>query len=324
MGFLAWLRSIFSTPPPRAFDVRPLPPPDVGHDLAELARRLDLSVDELQQLRPNYRRIYIKKRTGHEQRVIDAPDPPTKAMQRRILRKLLSKLSVHPAAVGFRPGHSIVDNAMPHAGHAVVLKLDIRGFFGSTSEQRVHGYFRQIGWNEDAAVWLVRMCCHNGRLPQGAPTSPMLSNLVNYRLDSRLAALAASGPPRTINPKTLAELRRPGATMQITYTRYADDLTFSFSHDDTRVREMVRAVRSILEDEGYRLNGRKVRVLRRHQQQIVTGLVVNSGVNLPRKQRRKLRAVRHHRDAGVPATMTEAELQGWTAFERMVAAHRGG
>ncbi|MCH8042575.1 MAG: RNA-directed DNA polymerase [Planctomycetes bacterium] len=135
-------------------------------------------------------------------------------------------------------------------------------------------YFRAIGWNRPAAKLLVKLCTWQGALPQGAPTSPRLSNLVNYRLDARLAGLAA----------------RHGAT----YTRYADDLTFSFAEDDRDSVGRVRcAARLILEEEGYRPHHRKFQARRRHQRQQVTGLVVNRRVNLSRSTRRWLRAVEH-------------------------------
>jgi hypothetical protein len=137
-------------------------------------------------------------------------------------------------------------------------------------------------------------------LPQGAPTSPRLSNLVNYFLDVKLSNLAA---------------RRRGA-----YTRYADDITFSFPRDYPRkVRGLIQQVRILLGHHGYELHQRrKLHIRRRHQQQRVTGLVVNDGVRLPRKTRRWLRAVKHRIESGTPASLTPDQLQGWLAFEHMV------
>jgi retron-type reverse transcriptase len=136
-------------------------------------------------------------------------------------------------------------------------------------------------------------------LPQGAPTSPRLSNLVNYILDVRLTRLAR---------------RWKGQ-----YTRYADDITFSFPKDYPRhVRGVIQKTRRILKGLGYTLNHSKIRILRAHQRQTVTGLVVNDRVRISRRQRRLLRAVEHHLRTGRDATLTASQLEGWQAFIRMV------
>jgi retron-type reverse transcriptase len=232
---------------------------------------------------------------------VSAPDDPLKALQRQILRRLLARLRCHPAATGFQKGESIVTNARRHTGQAVVVRLDLKDFFPATTEARVHAYFRRIGWNRPAARLLTRLCAHRGGLPQGAPTSPRLSNLVNFRLDRRLAAMT----------------RKLG----LRYTRYADDITLSFPTDDKkRIRYMIRFVERVAWAEGYRLHRRKkLHIRRRHQQQLVTGLVVNERVHLPRKTRRRLRAVDHHLRTGRPATLTPEQRAGWSALQIMIA-----
>ncbi len=163
--------------------------PGRGHGIEELARRLDLSVDELQRVEPEYHEFFIPKRSGGRRRIL-APSNELKAVQRRIQRRLLPRLRTHPAATGFQRGASIVTNALPHQGQAVVVRLDLRDFFASTRAGRVAAYFRRIGFNRPATAMLLRLCTHDGALPQGAPSSPRLSNLVNILLDSRLAGLA--------------------------------------------------------------------------------------------------------------------------------------
>jgi hypothetical protein len=164
---------------------------------------------------------------------------------------------------------------------------------------------------------LLRFCTHEDGLPQGAPTSPRLSNLVNYRLDARLTGLAAR--QRNRNPRTgqRLEYHEIGAT----YSRYADDLTFSFPSDDPKaIHYIIRMTKSIVKAEGYLLHLRKkLQIRRRHACQLVTGLVVNERVNLPRKVRRWLRAVEHHQAGGRPTTLTPAQLAGWQAFRSMVS-----
>jgi hypothetical protein len=286
-----------------------------GHGIEELARRLGMTVAGLRDFEPAYREFTIPKRSGGTRR-IHAPDDALKAVQRRILHRLLGRLKAHPAAHGFERGRSIVTNARAHVGRAVVLRMDLKDFFPATGEKRVYQYFRKVGWNRPAAALLTRLCTHAGGLPQGAPTSPRLSNLVNYRLDARLAGLAVRQKLR--NPRTNEQLEdRPiGAT----YTRYADDLTFSFPADDADVIQyVVRLTRYIVAAHGYVLHeDRKLRVLRRHAQQKVTGLVVNSKVNLPRKTRRWLRAVEHRAARDGRSTLRPDQLAGWRAFRQMV------
>lgn len=207
--------------------------------------------------------------------------------------------------MGFEPGLSIVDNARGHVGKEVILKMDIVDFFPSTSADTVRNYFRKIGWCREAAELLTSLTTWEGGLPQGAPTSPRLSNLVNYKMDARIAGYCA--------------------TQGATYSRYADDIAIGFLSDfPGGVRSAATTVRSIIRDSGYRPNGRKQKILRQHQQQKVTGLVVNDRVNVPRKIRRKLRAVEHRLNTGGRATMTREQLDGWKALLAMVKKQRDG
>jgi hypothetical protein len=275
--------------------------PDRGHGVEELARRLSTTVEALKKVPCSYREFGIPKKGGGT-RPIAAPIPELKTLQRKVLRLLLARLRSHVVATGFERRHSIVTNAQCHARKAVVVRLDVKDFFGSTKAERVGDYFRTVGWNREASDLLVRICTRDGSLPQGAPTSPRLSNLVNYRLDARMEAMALAH----------------GAV----YTRYADDLTFSFEADDgAAVRRVIRAARGIAASVGYLLHGKKKqRIRRRHDRQIVTGLVVNDGVRLPRETRRWLRSVEHRLSKRRAATLTRAQLDGWRAFARMVEA----
>jgi len=169
-------------------------------------------------------------------------------------------------------------------------------------------------------------------LPQGTPTSSRLSNLVNFQMDARLTGLADS--------------------IGATYTRYADDITYSVARNRMRsqhaviaqnsktlerisvgsnhynwekmcVLTLLQATRTILRDYGYRLHYRRtLHIRRRHQRQLVTGLVVNDGVGLPRETRRRLRAVEHRLATGGRASLTEAQLAGWKALQHMIETQR--
>lgn len=301
MGLLDLLKNLFSGG--ASSTRRKAPPPDQGMSVTELARRLDVPVASLQQMPIGYHTFTIPKRSGRTRR-IDAPDPALKQLQRRILHRLLKRLRTHPAAVGFERGLSIVTNARSHVDQAVVIRMDLKDFFNTTTSERVYRYFRTIGWNHEAGQLLTALCTYEGSLPQGAPTSPRLSNLVNVQLDARLSGL--------------------GLRFGAMYTRYADDLTFSLIVDDAEAaHSLIGVTKAIVAEYGYRLHmRRKLHIRRRYQQQIVTGLVVNQSVNLPRRTRRWLRAVEHRRRTGGQTTLSDQQIAGWQALRHMIKAQR--
>jgi hypothetical protein len=270
-----------------------------GRGIEDLADWLRIELAELKSVEVSYRPFTIPKRNGGSRSIL-APNPQLKAIQRTILRRLLGGLHAHPAATSFERGLSIVHNASLHAGKAVVVRTDLHDFFGSIMTERVAAYFRGIGWGTEASEVLCRLCTYNGSLPQGAPTSPRLSNLVNHPLDARLAAAAD----------------HYGAT----YTRYADELTFSFAEDNPKaIPSLIGSVKVVLREEGCAINRRKkLSIRRQHQQQMVTGLVVNQCAPLPRGVRRRLRAIRHRAESGRELTLSPQQLDGCRAFEQMV------
>jgi retron-type reverse transcriptase len=299
---------------------------------ADLAKWLDLPEAELRAWLGSspawargyeYARFDIPKRRGGV-RTIEAPNDKLKELQRRILHRLLNPLPAHPASTGFVPRRSIVDNARPHVGRGVVINLDLADFFPGIPAERVAAAFRGLGWSAEAATLLSRICTSEGHLPQGAPTSPAVSNLICRRLDVRLTALAKANG---------------GA-----YTRYADDLTFSFDvfgrnkrlrrkppgrppqprpSGKTVSRAVLTTIRKIIEEEGFKVQLRKkVRVQRPHQRQSATGLVVNDVVNLPRATRRLIRAMRHRQRVGRLDETGLRRLRGLEAFAMMVARQR--
>jgi RNA-directed DNA polymerase len=302
MGLSAWLSRVFGGGQgerPR----RAAPPGRLGQ--MDLSRRLGMPASDFQSTPVEYEGFTIPKRSGGK-RTIQAPQPKLRALQRRVLRRVLGRLKVHPAAMGFQRGRSIVTHARRHVGAAVVVHMDIRDFFPSTTADRVQAYFQAIGWGGEALTLLMNWCTYDDSLPQGAPTSPLLSNLVNYPMDCRLAGLAKR--------------------LRAAYTRYADDITFSFPRDRRDlVASAIRGTKAIVENYGYILHlKKKLHIRRRHQRQQVTGLVVNDGVALPRETRRRLRAIRHHIATGRPATLNEAQLAGWAALEHMVKVQAKG
>jgi retron-type reverse transcriptase len=274
-----------------------------GRSTQELCAWLGIGEDVLRDWSPSYREVSIPKRTGSGTRTLSIPDEKTKDLQRKVLRRVLTKLRAHPSAHGFERGRSIATNAMPHVGMAVVIKMDIVNFFASTTEHRIETYFKRVGWNQEAARLLTKIVTYKGGLPQGAPTSPRISNLVNFYLDVQCVALAKR--------------------LRGSYTRYADDLTFSFQKDfPKKVRGLIRRVTLVLKRYGYTVNRRKLRVQRSFRQQRVTGLIVNERLNVPRSVRRRLRAIEHYHRVGKEATLTPEQLQGWRGVLHMVRQAR--
>ncbi len=297
---------------------------------AELARALGLPVSRLRWLafhaevatRTHYIQFTIPKKSGG-QRTLSAPHRSLALAQRWIFEQIVSKLPAEPAAHGFLPGRSILTNARPHAGRAVVVNLDLEGFFPSIGFPRVRKVFERIGYSPAVSTILALLCTECPRktvilegttyhvatgprgLPQGACTSPGLSNQVARRLDRRLAGLAAK--------------------LGLTYTRYADDLTFSGDEAlEKRVGYLMARVRHVAQDEGFTVNESKTRVLRRSTAQMVTGLVVNDRPGVPRDEVRRLRAILHRaRSTGLDGQNREnrpdfrAWLRGKIAFVRM-------
>ncbi len=300
-------------------------------DAQALAKALDLTIPQLRWLAfhrdvdtgSHYQYWTIPKRDGG-QRLISAPKPTLKKAQRWILRQIAERLPVHGAAHGFLPGRSIFSNAAVHAGARQIIKLDIRNFYPTVTWRRVKGLFRKGGYGEQVATVLALLCTEAPRelleldgkpyhvasgpraLPQGAPTSPALSNTVCLRLDCRLAGLTQK--------------------LGFRYTRYADDLSFSW-HEDAPppLGRLLRGVHLILKAEGFIPHPDKTRVLRRGRRQTVTGLVVNaaptgnSPARIPRVKLRQLRAALHNRLHGKPGKDGEslAQLRGWVAYLHM-------
>lgn len=254
-------------------------------------------------------------------RTIHAPRPILKAIQRKILDGIVSRIPTHDACHGFTKGRSIVTNATPHVGARLVLRVDLQDFFPTIHYRRVLGLFRQYGYRPDVARLLAGLTTHRslladgttawpGSLPQGAPTSPAIANVLCRRLDTRLTALAA----------------RAGAR----YTRYADDLSFSFAAEPkVSVGRFLWWVDQICQSEGFNENAKKRRVYRRHAQQRVTGVVVNDKLTVPRKERRRFRALLHRcQTVGLAAMVAEqpglrGELAGFAAYVRMIQPELG-
>lgn len=307
---------------------------------AELAAAMDIPIATLRWMTfhrevdtgTHYHSWLVPKRSGG-QRTITAPLPQLKELQRWALRNYFEKLAVHGAAHGFLPSRSVLTNALVHANADVLVKLDVKDFFPTIHWKRVKGLLRKAGVTEQVATLLALLATEAPRqlvefrgktlhvatgpraLPQGAPTSPAITNALCLRMDVRLSALATD--------------------LGFKYTRYADDLTFSFRKTPERKRPalgiLVEKTKDILKSEGFTLHAKKTQVLRRGAAQRVTGLTVNgAGPQVPaarvsRDVIRRLRAAIHNRKKGKPYREgeTHASLQGMAAWVFMSDPKRG-
>lgn len=262
----------------------------------QIAAAMGISIGELRFLAfsrktstiTHYVRFKIPKKTGGV-RLISAPMPRLKHAQHWILVNILEKLELHDAAHGFRRDRSIVSNAQPHVGRDVIINFDLKDFFPSISYQRVRGLFQSLGYSEASATIFGLLCTEpdveeieldgktyyvaltDRHLPQGSPASPAVTNRLCRRLDRRLTQMAEQ--------------------LGFVYTRYADDLTFSASGNSLRhICNVLRRTESIVTHEGFTINEQKTRILRKNRQQEVTGVVVNTHLNISKETLKRFRA----------------------------------
>lgn len=212
-----------------------------------------------------YRSFEIKKRNG-KSRNITEPLPSLKEIQNWILQNILYRCEVSDFVKSYTKNRSIKDNARFHKGQKYLLTIDIKDFFGSIHFGKVFYFFHQLGYTTDVANLIANLCTFRRSLPQGAPTSPALSNLVTVRLDHRIASFSLKH--------------------KIRYTRYSDDLAFSGDFD---IGKLSTFVERVLNSDGYYVNKDKTRLMKKHTRQIVTGIVVNEKMQAPRTVRSKIR-----------------------------------
>jgi retron-type reverse transcriptase len=241
-------------------------------DIYDIARYLDVSPEIIRYIRrnksKNYNSFTFRKKAGGE-RQIDAPRTFLKVIQWWILDTILSHVVVGPHVFGFVRGKNYIDNAKEHLSCTNLLNVDIKDFFPSVNEAAVIAVFMSLGYSGEVAAGLADLTTLNGVLPQGAPSSPALANLVFAKLDTALSQYAEGNG--------------------LTYTRYADDLTFSSTaYID---RQVVEAIQSILLSGGFVLNTTKTKFMGVNEVKEVTGLVITpTGVALPRRYLNQTRA----------------------------------
>ena len=317
--------------------------PAIG-TLGDLARFLNVELRDLgwfaDQWRPgsspqarlqHYHYRWVAKCSGGW-RLIEIPKQRLRHIQQTILRKILDLAPAHAAAHGFRRGRSCLTHAALHTGQRVVIRIDLKNFFPSIPASRILALFVKLGYPATVAATLARLCTsrtpasafnpgqvawaerhalRSPHLPQGSPCSPALANLCAFRLDIRLQELAAS--------------------MDVAYSRYADDLVFSGGRELERALDRFHVqVAAIASEEGFKVNTRKTRMMRQGVRQQVTGVVVNRRTNVPRAQFDALKAtltncVRHGPQSQNREARTDyrAYLAGKVAWVKMLNLAKG-
>ncbi len=286
-------------------------------------------VDWLSQHRKDHYRVSSMPKRSGGLRILESPRARLKAIQRMIANGLLQCIPCHTSAHGFVRGRSAISYAQPHAGKEVILRMDLQDFFPSIEASRVFGLFRCLGYpysvtqiltdlctaccseekirtiisehyrfqsNRDPMERLRRYYCRK-HLPQGAPTSPSLANLIAYRLDCRLSGLARSAGVR--------------------YTRYADDLLFSGPKDFGRIaKSFAIKVGSIALDEGFQVQHRKTRIMRSATQQVAAGIIINQFTNVKRGEYDLLKAILFNSSRYGPSTQNRDALPDFQSHLR--------
>jgi len=262
-----------------------------------------------------YKEYSISRGHNRPKRNIQAPCDGLKEAQQWLLKKVLYRrfgwMCVHPACKGFMPNKSAKDAVMPHIAHNYILELDIKDFFPSITEDLVAKFLRQVSMpnfiphltHDD----IIKLICYKGHLPQGAPTSPFVSNLVMIDADALIQKVAID--------------------FGMVYTRYADDIVLSANWDGAGTRneakETLRLVESkvqeILSNYDLTLNSRKSKIVRPHQRQKILGIVVNEKLSVPRWIRKRIRA-RLHRCGQhlIEIKKMPAELVGLLAYVKSI------
>jgi RNA-directed DNA polymerase len=303
---------------------------------ADVAKGMGITVNTLRFLAydrktstiSHYKRFTLPKKTGGT-RLISAPMPKLKAAQYWVLHNILEKVETHQNAHGFIAKRSIITNAQPHLGSDILVNIDLKDFFPTLSFMRVKGLFRSFGYSESISALLTLICTEadteevildgqryfialsERRLPQGAPSSPAITNLICRRMDRRFEKFATK--------------------LGFTYTRYADDLTFSAKGEATKkLCTVLRNLAPILTHEGFIIHPDKTRVLRKSQRQEVTGLIVNEKLGVPRDTLRKFRAALFQIEKDGPAGKkwgstpdVIAAIKGFAEFVAMVNPEQG-
>lgn len=295
----------------------------IFNDVNDLAKAMELSLADIRYLlyhrkvskTSNYHTFTIPKKSGGT-RTISAPKSKLKNLQHWVLNNILNLIPIGDDAHGFIARKSICTNAQPHIGKDIVINVDLKNFFPTITYKRVKGLFSKLGYSEQLATIFALICteipCDKVEmdgveyfvqkaervLPQGSPASPTISNLIAFRLDKKIKGLASK--------------------LNFTYTRYADDMTFSASSENEKqIARFLFFLDKIVKSEGLTVNTDKTSIMRKSRQQRVTGIVVNEKLNIPRNDIRRFRALLHNIE------QNGWQNQNWRGSDNLSASVKG-
>jgi RNA-directed DNA polymerase len=250
-----------------------------------------------------YKTYTILKKSG-KLRTISQPNKKLKGIQSWILVNILNKLNVSSSCKGFEKGSSTANNVEPHTGANAVLTIDLKDFFPSVTRNQIYSIFRTIGYNSAISTILTNICTFEGALPQGSPCSPKLANLSAWTLDVRVQGYVGK--------------------RGITYTRYADDLSFS-ALSPSKIVRIIPMIKSIIRNENFEVNPDKTRIAGLARAKKITGLIITDDTyGIGKIKYKELRAKIHHLTLATEQTNTKLlfEVNGWLAYLNSVDKKR--
>ncbi len=276
----------------------------------------------------HYKKFYMKKKSGGK-RLISAPMPELKAVQSWLLHNVLYCVETKDEAHGFIPNKSILTNAKNHVNKEILINIDLKDFFPTVTYIRVRGLFNKLGYSKRLSSILGLLCTEpetkeialdgktyhlatgERQLPQGAPTSPMLTNILCRKMDARLNGLS----------------KKYG----FVYSRYADDMSFSCDSDnEANITKLLGNVRKVIKDEGFKIHPDKLQIMRKANRKEVTGIVVNEKPNINKRELKKFRALLYQiEQTGLEgkhwngSTNILASIQGYASYIFMVNPEKG-
>lgn len=276
----------------------------------------------------NYYRFDIPKKSG-EMRHIAAPKTHLKAAQRQILEHILQKVEVSDSSHGFIKSRSVLTSAKTHGTSPdLLINIDLENFFPTITFERVRGLYQSFGYSGYIASLLAMICTYCERmpleikgeikyiktsdriLPQGSPASPMITNIICRNIDKRINGLCEK--------------------LGVTYTRYADDMSFSYTGntDEFAIGSFLKSINKIIEAEGFHMKKEKTHILRKNNRQYITGIVINNEeIGVPKKWVKILKASIHNAQklkasGGSVSNKTIYEISGKIAWLKSVNAER--
>ena len=215
-----------------------------------------------------YHSFFIPKR-NRKLRQIREPYPTLKEIQNWILHNILHHIPVSKYAKAYVKGKGLIDNVKFHKNQKVIIKLDIKNFFESITQSKINLIFLNLGYTKTVSYILSSLCFLDNKLPQGAPTSPYLSNIFFSQIDKRIGTYITN--------------------LKLRYTRYSDDITISGNIEDKQIKAIISFCENTLSEYGLKSQRNKTKILRQNHCQYVTGVVLNKKISAGTKYKKEIR-----------------------------------